>query len=251
MWRQPIEPQTSRMTPTFLLLLLVLFLYRLLASLPPRLHRILCGRTLPFFVQHPILYLLSFGTVPTPAPLPHYHLLVVLGSGGHTAEMLTFLSNVHHPHLKSVAFFLAKTDQHSQLKAEGWVNSRTQRHPDLKVTFHAITRSREVGQSWWSTLFTTLLGLFETMYHYWSITPDVILCNGPGTCLPIVYCGMVCKILGIRSRTRLVFVESFARVQSLSLTGVLVYPVVDRFVVQWNQLQQKWPRGTEYIGKIF
>jgi hypothetical protein len=33
-----------------------------------------------------------------------------------------------------------------------------------------------------------------------------------------------------------VFIESFCRVQSLSLSGLLLYPLVDEFVVQWPQL---------------
>ena len=43
------------------------------------------------------------------------------------------------------------------------------------------------------------------------------------------------------------FVESFARVQALSLTGKLLYPLADRFVVQWPQLVQKHS-AAEYLG---
>lgn len=39
-------------------------------------------------------------------------------------------------------------------------------------------------------------------------------------------------MLGLRY-TKIVYVESFARVKSLSLTGKLLRPLVDTFVVQW------------------
>jgi beta-1,4-N-acetylglucosaminyltransferase len=40
------------------------------------------------------------------------------------------------------------------------------------------------------------------------------------------------QILGL-SYTRIIYVESFTRVKSLSLSGKLLRPFVDRFVVQW------------------
>ena len=53
------------------------------------------------------------------------------------------------------------------------------------------------------------------------------------------------------------FVESFCRVQKwyqyllltcrLSVTGYLLYYVADSFVVQWPQLQRKYPRSV-YLG---
>ena len=55
-------------------------------------------------------------------------------------------------------------------------------------------------------------------------------------------------VLGLH-RPVLVFVESFCRVKSLSLSGRLLYLLVDRFVVQWPQLAERYPRA-EYLGKI-
>lgn len=49
---------------------------------------------------------------------------------------------------------------------------------------------------------------------------------------------MLKQVLGRRS-PRLVYVESFARVETLSLTGRMVRPLVDRFVVQWAHLAMR------------
>ena len=49
--------------------------------------------------------------------------------------------------------------------------------------------------------------------------------------------------------TRIVFCESFCRVKHLSLTGKLLYPIADRFVVQWPELTQGHRRA-EYIGVL-
>lgn len=53
-------------------------------------------------------------------------------------------------------------------------------------------------------------------------------------------------------RGRIVFVESIARVDSLSLTGRILYQLrlADALFVQWPQLQTDNPR-TLYRGRLF
>jgi beta-1,4-N-acetylglucosaminyltransferase len=58
--------------------------------------------------------------------------------------------------------------------------------------------------------------------------PDVILSTGAALAVPFFLLG---KLLG----RRLVYVESLTRVEGLSLSGRLVYPLADAFFVQWPQ----------------
>jgi beta-1,4-N-acetylglucosaminyltransferase len=76
----------------------------------------------------------------------------------------------------------------------------------------------------------------------------MVLCNGPGTCVPIVLISYLLTKLGLR-RTRVMYVESVARVTSLSMSGRLVYGIVDCFMVQWPQLLQKYPKAV-YKGRL-
>jgi beta-1,4-N-acetylglucosaminyltransferase len=78
--------------------------------------------------------------------------------------------------------------------------------------------------------------------------PALLICNGPGTCLPVVVGALLCRLLALRD-TRIIFCESFCRVKSLSLTGRLVYPVADRFIVHWPALKERYPKA-EYLGTI-
>eukprot|EP00981_Chlorochromonas_danica_P001437 scaffold300_cov173-Ochromonas_danica.AAC.5 len=112
--------------------------------------------------------------------------------------------------------------------------------------WYRIMRSREVKQSWLSTVFTTLLSCLQSLWITLSVKPDLILCNGPGTCVPICYGAFLWKLLGL-SDTSIIFVESFCRVESLSITGKLLYPIADRFIVQWPSLAEKYSRA-EYLG---
>lgn len=101
-----------------------------------------------------------------------------------------------------------------------------------------IPRSREVGQSYVSAIAPTLRAVAASFAVVRRLKPDVLLCNGPGTCLPIALAAAVLRCAGI-VRTRIIFVESVCRVTSLSLTGRLLYPIADEVQVQWPELQQR------------
>jgi beta-1,4-N-acetylglucosaminyltransferase len=47
----------------------------------------------------------------------------------------------------------------------------------------------------------------------------------------------------------MIYVESIARVESLSLSGKLLRPIVDHFVVQWKPLKERYPKA-EYYGLL-
>jgi hypothetical protein len=51
------------------------------------------------------------------------------------------------------------------------------------------------------------------------------------------------------SMVHLVWQESIARVKSLSLSGKLLYPIADKFMVQWPDLVAKYPRS-RYVGFV-
>lgn len=72
--------------------------------------------------------------------------------------------------------------------------------------------------------------------------PDAILSTGAGLAVPFFLVG---KLLGVR----LVYVESLTRTESPSLTGRLVYPLADRFFVQWPELAARLRRA-ELAGSV-
>ncbi len=72
--------------------------------------------------------------------------------------------------------------------------------------------------------------------------PDAIISTGAGVAVPFIYLG---RLLNINT----IYVESLARVESLSLSGKLVYPVVRHFLVQWPQLANKYKKAV-YKGQV-
>lgn len=72
--------------------------------------------------------------------------------------------------------------------------------------------------------------------------PDAILSTGAGLAVPFFLIGKLLRI-------RLVYVESVTRTESISLSGRLVYPLADRFFVQWPAAAKRLRRA-EYAGGI-
>ncbi|XP_008225350.1 PREDICTED: UDP-N-acetylglucosamine transferase subunit ALG14 homolog [Prunus mume] len=175
------------------------------------------------------------------APQQPLSTLVVLGSGGHTAEMINLLSVLQKDRFAPRFYIAAATDNMSLQKARLLEETSSSQ-------FMQIYRSREVGQSYITSVWTTLIALSHGFWLMLRIRPQVILCNGPGTCVPLCVIAFLFKIVGIRWSS-VFYVESIARVQRLSLSGLLLYKlhIADQFFVQWPQLQRKYPRA-HYVG---
>ncbi|CBZ54874.1 Glycosyltransferase family protein, related [Neospora caninum Liverpool] len=115
--------------------------------------------------------------------------------------------------------------------------------------FSRIPRSREVGQAWVSSFFSSVQALLFCLRLVWRLNPDLVLVNGPGTCVPVAVAALL-RELFVGRRFSLVYVESVCRVESLSLSGCLLYPFADRFLVQWPRLAEKFAK-CEYVGSMF
>ncbi|KAI8647930.1 oligosaccharide biosynthesis protein Alg14 like-domain-containing protein [Parasitella parasitica] len=157
---------------------------------------------------------------------------IVLGSGGHTAEMLQLIKSLEPKQYYPRTYVVANTDTLSKEKAIEYEQSTGQQNQFDVCT---IPRAREVGQPWSQVPVTALIALTASVKVILSSWPDLIICNGPGSCVPICILAYIPRILGIK-KIEIIYIESFARVESLSVTGKLLYPFVDRFLVQWPQL---------------
>lgn len=131
--------------------------------------------------------------------------LVVLGSGGHTTEMLALLKNVDATIYTPLIYMIATTDDTSLQRVQASSSTR------MPNAIYKLPRSREVGQSYFSSIFTTLWSFLISIYYIARIRPDLLLCNGPGTCLPVAISTLLFRILGV-CRGNVVFCESFCRV---------------------------------------
>ena len=137
--------------------------------------------------------------------------LVVLGSGGHTSEMLHMVSQLDSALYDPIVYVVADTDHTSiqRLRANATLSASKN-----ATIIHKIPRSREVGQSFTSSFVTTIYALVHSIVLTIQIRPELVLCNGPGTCVPIVLGAWLIRMAG--------FVRRPMRLMSRSLLLILI-----------------------------
>lgn len=73
--------------------------------------------------------------------------------------------------------------------------------------------------------------------------PDLIISSGAAVAVPFFYLG---KLLG----AKLIYIEVFDRIDKPTMTGKMVYPVTDQFVVEWEEMKKVYPKAIN-LGSIF
>lgn len=234
----------------------------------PSLHHSLCEFPLAwFFLAKPaltisqlrLLYILP--TVnPTP-PLPRKRgsparLLIVLGSGGHTAEMISLLNDLDPHSYTHRSYVVSSGDDFSARKAADFERYFARKFPNAPESYDIsfVPRARKIHQS----LLTTPLSSLHCLFACFSVLrspsappspltahtyPDLILTNGPATATILIFACLLLRFFsvpGTSGRMRTIYVESWARVKGLSLSGKILVAVgaCERVLVQWEGLSR-------------
>lgn len=126
----------------------------------------------------------------------------------------------------------------------------------------AITRARKVHQSYVTSIFTSLWSAWEVIHTLTERPrsrgkdldgknfkwPHVLITNGPGTGFVVAMVVHLLKIFHLvpEERLKVVYIETWAQVTRLSLTGKLFYwtDIADLFIIQHEKLAAKY-------GKLF
>lgn len=164
-------------------------------------------------------------------------------SGGHTTEMMEILKEINRTNYHPRIYVLANSDITSETKVEQFEDS----NKDFEII--KISRSRNVRQSYLSSVFTTLYSIMNCVPILLRFQPELIICNGPGTCVPICLISFLMKLCFINCETKIVFIESFCRVTTLSLSGKILIWIADLFVVQWPKIE-KISGKIKYFGRL-
>lgn len=214
---------------------------------------------------------------PRPAPRSRgsrTHLLIVLGSGGHTAEMMYMLDNAVFGPPSAPQQQKTKRLNWADYSHRTWVVSSGDSVSAVRVaqfeervreagiagkgSFEVATvpRARKIYQPLWTSPFTCLqcgwacAGVLLGEKGF----PDLIVTNGPATATVLIFTTVVLRFFNVRGcnsrdKMRTIYVESWARVKRMSLSGRLLCWVADRVLVQWEQLKGAGGRA-EYHGVL-
>lgn len=213
----------------------------------------------------------------------------MLGSGGHTAEMFSLLQGLDTSLYTHRSYVVSSGDDFSALKAVEFENTlragRTERErefphvpPTYDISF--VPRARKIHQSLLTSPISSircLLACFgilsapsarqsasstmdrvhcEVLPEQQTLSyayPDLIIANGPATAVLVIVASLLlrfCNFRGTEGQMRTIYVESWARVSTLSLSGRILSTggMVNRMLVQWETLAQSG-RG-EFRGAL-
>lgn len=85
-------------------------------------------------------------------------------------------------------------------------------------------------------MFKFMYNCFKSLILYIKIRPKVIVTTGTHTAVPICYIG---KLFG----SKIIFIETFANSKTKTLSGKLVYPIANTFIVQWECMLELYPKA--------
>lgn len=187
-------------------------------------------------------------TVKTRSPKDKVKTVIVIGSGGHTSEMIYLIRSLNLNRYSPRLYLVASSDTWSEQKVHEFENNSKFKDIQSKYEVVKIPRSRKVHQSYFTSIFSTMYSTVVLVPDLLFFNPDLVLCNGPGTCVPVCVVAFLMRCSFISHNT-IIFLESICRVKSLSLSGKILQWFVDEIMVQWPELLLKCKRA-KYIGRV-
>lgn len=208
--------------------------------------------------------------VPDTSRLPAVYFMYILGSGGHTTEMLETIRWKFQPQPNQHRRYVITSGDADSLarvvRLEALIKAAFPDERRGTVDAFTLPRARRVHQPLWTAPLSCLATAAQAVnaltrapnarpltrhgrqYRY----PHVVVTNGPATGFVVCLVGHLLKVLYLvpQNRLKMVYVESWARSRTLSLTGRLFLwtGIADVFCVQHEELARR--TGALYVGTV-
>lgn len=92
-------------------------------------------------------------------------------------------------------------------------------------------------------IYYMIANSIKTLKIFLKEKPDVVISTGALATIPMCLFAKTFK-------KKLIFIESFAKITSPTLTGKLIYKFADQFYVQWEEMKEIYPKAI-YKGGIY
>lgn len=143
--------------------------------------------------------------------------------GGHLTQM-TQLSKLYKKH----NYFFITED--------------TELTRDIKKTEKAYL-IKLINRKKWNFIFLLIYNTIYSLMIFLKEKPDMVISTGALSAVP--FC-VIAKITG----KKFIFIESFAKMDTPTLSGRILYNFADMFIVQWEKLLAFYPKAL-YGGSIY
>lgn len=147
----------------------------------------------------------------------------LVSSGGGHLEQLKQLYNVID---KNDTFFVVPSSKATE---------------NMKYKKHLISDVNRDGHM--KFIFSLIQITFQSILIYIKERPDIVISTGALTALPMC-------VISKAFRKKLIFIESFARIETPNKSGKFAYKIADVFIIQWPELQKYYPKAI-YGGWIY
>lgn len=91
--------------------------------------------------------------------------------------------------------------------------------------------------------FKFFVNCLKSLYFFLKIKPDVIITTGTHNTVPMCYIAHIFK-------KKVIFIETFANSNGPTKSGKMIYPIADKFIVQWESMLEFYPNAI-YGGWIY
>ncbi len=146
-------------------------------------------------------------------------IMFISSMGGHLSELLQLDKLI----LKNNSYVVTEKSNSTLFLKEKYKN-----------VFYLISGSKDYQKFLYP--FRLLGNCFKSLLLYLKIRPDYIITTGAHIAGPMCCIG---KIFG----SKIIFIETFANMESKTITGRLVYKFADYFVVQWEDMLKLYPKA--------
>ena len=92
-------------------------------------------------------------------------------------------------------------------------------------------------------LFILFKNIFLSLKIFIKEKPDLVITTGVLSTIPLC-------IIAKTFRKKIIYIESFAKINSPTITGRVLYKFADRFYVQWQPMLKHYPKAV-YKGGIY
>ena len=101
----------------------------------------------------------------------------------------------------------------------------------------------QVNRKEWKCIPKLIVNALQSLWLLFKERPFVVISTGALATVPVC---VLAKLTG----KRVLFIESFARMNSPSKTGKLLYRIADQTIVQWEPMLKFYPKAI-YGGSIY
>lgn len=122
------------------------------------------------------------------------------------------------------------------------VTEKTQTTMSLKNKYKVEYMIYGSRRYFFKYIFVFIFNVLKSIYLMIKYKPKTIVTTGAHT-------GGIVAIVGKIFKAKVIYIETLAKVNSLSVTGKNMYKIADKFYVQWEELAEKYNKA-QYIGRL-